>query len=149
MDSTGPDRARARDDLVTEAETWLSPRQRTAGAAGRGKRKRGRLKHVLRNAKTRERQVRVSQSRMTLASFLAAHQYAFPSEPRLIQAATGKPLQNERCQCDRCSGRRLQGWPVGYRWVFDASLSYECGLHRQSTQFLRSLPSSSSIVRFG
>jgi hypothetical protein len=150
MDSTGPDRARVRDDLLIEAEASLSARQqdplsdRQPGSSKKGKRKRGRLKHVLRNAK---RRVRVSQSRVTLASFLAAHQYQFPSEPRLIQAAGGKPLQSQRCQCNRCLGR-IQGWPVGYRWL-SSELSYECGLHAQSEWYLQSLPSSSSIVRFG
>lgn len=78
------------------------------------------------------------------------------SEPRLEVATDARcqPLPGVECQCEDCRTVRRE-WPGTYLMPvrdrngrrFDAS--YECYLHSQTEFFLNSLPSSSSIARFG
>jgi len=104
---------------------------------GRQRRPKIRLKHI------KGSRVRVGSQRSSIASYVRSHCQRFPSYPRLMAAAMGKPLPSQPCHCEICEGR-TQGWPVGYH---RGRKSWECWLHEQSEWFLRSLPSSASIVR--
>jgi hypothetical protein len=116
-----------------------------AGAVPWQKRRRSKCRQPTANRAPR---VRIGASRNRLYGQVSPHCQRFPTEERLILAAMGNPMPSSPCACSGCRGQKLQGWPVGYKWM-GTDESYECGLNRQSEYFLTHLPHSSSIVKFG
>lgn len=101
-----------------------------------------------RNVETSRRQQMERDANKLLK--LAAHKQRgmFPSEPRMEAALAGRPLPGVKCCGAECRGHAP--WPTHYMIPTSAGdVSYECWLHSQSEGFLRALPPSSSIIRFG